>query len=197
MVLIAPTFIDKIYTMRTIQTCNKEYELYWVTGEVVDTGKNMETKVHGSGGGSYGGAYGNTHTAPVRISSTTTIHDQIFLVDREGKEHAYQLQDFNVACRTGNQLMVLWAVRKGKKEGPYIVVHNLSTSKTYFHEKSLKGIFSYPILYPIAAAILCLFLYNLLPYFLLWAIAPFVVWYMIQKREVRKFKTETDFASFN
>ena len=180
--------------MRTIQTCNKEYELYWVTGAVAETGKNMETKVHGSGGGSYGGAYGGT--APVRISSTTTVHDQIFVVDREGKEHSFQLQDFNVACRTGNEVTVLWAVRKGKKSGPYVVVHNRTTSKTYFQEAALNGIFSYPLLYPIGIAVLCLFLYNILPMFLLWVIAPFVIWFIIRKKEVNKFKSETDFASF-
>ena len=179
--------------MRTIQTCNKEYELYWVTGEVAETGKNMETRVHGSGGGSYGNGY----TAPVHVTSTTTVHDQLFVMDRQGQEHAFQLQDFHLACRTGNQVTVLWAVRKGKKTGPYVVVHNKTTKNTFFQEKALQGIFSYSVLYPVGAAILCLFLYNLLPFFLLWAIAPFVAWFIIRKREINKFKTETDFGSFN
>lgn len=179
--------------MRTIETCNKEYELYWVTGEVAESGKSMETKVHGSGGGSYGNGY----TAPVNIRSTTTVHDQIFMIDREGKEHAFQLQDFHVACRSGNQLSVLWAVRKGKRTGPYIAVHNKTTSQTYFQDSELKKIFSYSIWYPVGIALLCLLLHNILPYWGLLMVVPFVAWVYVQRKEVKRFKAETDFNSFN
>jgi len=179
--------------MKTINTSNKVYELYWVAGQVVSAGKNMETRVQGGGGGSYGNGY----TAAVRITSTTTVHDQIFLVDREGKEHAFQLQDFNVACRDGNDLSVIWAIKKGGAKGPYIVVHNRSTAQTFFNEKPLFGIFSYSILYPIGISILCLWLNSVLP---LWWALPFVAffaWWYLAKQQIKKFKTGTDFAGFN
>lgn len=179
--------------MRTINTCNKEYELYWVTGQVAESGKNMETRVHGGGGGSYGNGY----TAPVQIRSTTIVHDQLFVVDKTGREHSFQLQDFNVACRDGNEITVLWAIRKGKKTGPYFVVHNRTTSQTFFQEKELGKIFSYSLLYPLAAAVLCMFLWNMLPFAFLWLIAPFVAWFIIRKKEISRFKNTTDFASFN
>ncbi len=179
--------------MKTIHTSNKEYELYWVAGQVMSAGKNMETKVQGSGGG----GYGNGYTAPVRITSSTTVHDQIFLLDREGKEHAFQLQDFNVACRDGNELSVIWAIKKGGGNGPYIVVHNRTTSQTFFHEKGLLGMFSYSVLYPLGISILAICLHSFLPFW--WAIpfAAFIGWRILAKQEVRRFKAGTDFASFN
>ncbi|HVU58250.1 MAG TPA: hypothetical protein VHD83_24485 [Puia sp.] len=179
--------------MRTINTCNKEYELYWVTGQVLESGKNMETRVHGSGGGSYGNGY----TAPVNVSSTTIVHDQLFVMDKQGKEHAFQLQDFHLACRDGNEVTVLWAIRKGKKTGPYFVVHNRTTSQTFYQEKVMGKIFSYALIYPIGISILCLFLWNILPFAFLWLIAPFVIWFILRKKEISHFKSTTDFTSFN
>lgn len=178
--------------MKTINTSNKEYLLYWVAGKVMSTGKNMETKVQGGGG-----SYGNGYTAPVRITSTTTVHDQIFLMDREGKEHAFQLQDFNVACRDGNELSVVWAIKKGGSTGPYIIVHNHNTSQTFFNEKRLLGMFSYSALYPLGISVLAICLYSILPLWYAVPFAAFIGWRMMAKQEVRKFKSETDFSSFN
>ncbi len=100
------------------------YNLNWVTGKVVGQGKYATTAVSGGGGGAT--------NSPVTISSSTTIHNDIFLVDSNGKEHSFQLSDFNLACREGNQLTVIWAIRKGKKEGQYIVAINHTTSQQFF-----------------------------------------------------------------
>ncbi|CAN5814588.1 hypothetical protein BH10BAC2_BH10BAC2_26420 [soil metagenome] len=181
--------------MKTIETSGKQYELYWSCGIVEGgTSKNMETRVHGSGGGSNG--YGNT--APVNISSTTTIHDQFFLKDKKGKESSFQLQDFNVACREGNELSVIWAIKKGGKTGPYIVVHNRTTSGTFFQEAELKKIFRYPAYYPLGATILLLILGNMIGYGLAFMliIAAWVAWFYLGNKEVKKFKSEINFNEF-
>jgi len=100
----------------------------------------METQVHGGGGG--GGAYrGTGTTGGVTISSTTVVHDQIFLQGKNGKERAFQLQDFDIACREGNNLTVLWAIRKGHESGPYFCIHNHTTSQTFFSDTALGRIF--------------------------------------------------------
>ena len=118
----------------------RKYHLYSFTGKVVGTSKDRETHVHGGGGGGYvQGGYGST--AGVVISSTTTIHDQIFLQDKDGRERAFQLQDWNVACREGNLVTVLWAVKKGDEQGQYIVVHNHTIAQTVYAESSLDRIF--------------------------------------------------------
>ncbi len=125
--------------MQTIQLNNKNYELQSTTGKVLSSGKNMETKVSGGGGGGYT-SRGSGYTAPVSITSKTTVHDQFFLEDANGKEHAFQLSDFNLACRDGNILTVVSAINKKKGRGPYVSVINHSTDNVYFDPIALKGI---------------------------------------------------------
>ncbi|MDB5149886.1 MAG: hypothetical protein JWQ57_3906 [Mucilaginibacter sp.] len=132
--------------MKTISIHGRQYTVYNASGKVEESGKNMETRVHGGGGGGY--SYGGTGgTAPVSISSTTVVHDQIFLTDKNGAEHAFQLQDFDVACRTGNEISVLWAIKKGKPSGKYIAVLNHSTRNDFFHDKALKNMFRFNLWY--------------------------------------------------
>lgn len=127
--------------MKTIVVGGKNVELHAVKGLVLSTSKNMETKVTGSGGGgfSYRGTGGNSN---VRIKSNTTIHDQLFLLDDSGREHAFQLQDFNLACREGNNLAVVSAIKQGKDSGPYIAVVNHTTGKISFNADALKKAFA-------------------------------------------------------
>jgi hypothetical protein len=180
--------------MKTIATSGKEYSLYWNCGKVEGSSKNMETRVHGSGGGSNG--YGGTNA--VNISSTTTVHDQLFIKDKNGKESSYQLQNFNLACREGNELSVIWAIKKGNKEGPYIVVHNRTTASTFFQEAELKKIFRYPVYYPLGVTILLLFLGGAIGYGLAFTliIALWIAWAYLGSKEVKKFKNETNFNEF-
>jgi hypothetical protein len=110
-----------------------KYNLYWVTGKVVGQSKLATTHVSGGGGGSSG--------APVTVSSSTTIHNDIFLLDSAGKEHSFQLSDFNIACREGHELTVIWAIRETKKTGSYIIVVNQTTSQAYFDTKELSGMY--------------------------------------------------------
>lgn len=126
--------------MEPLHVGGRTYELHHTTGKVQETGKNMETRVSGGGGGgaTFGG-YGGT--APVSIRSQTIVHDQLFLTDAENGEHAFQLQDFNLACRTGHEVSVIWAIKKGKKTGKYIVVVNHSTQMNFYNEKALKNVF--------------------------------------------------------
>lgn len=125
--------------MQNLTLNNKNYELQSTTGKVLSSGKNMETKVSGGGGGGYSNR-GTGYTAPVSITSKTTIHDQFFLEDANGKEHAFQLSDFNLACRDGNILTVVAAINVKKHKGPYISVINHSTDKVYFDPIALKSI---------------------------------------------------------
>ncbi len=121
--------------MKTIQVRGKEYTLYSFTGQVVGTSKNLETTVSGGGGGGSGGS-----SAPVSISSITTVHDQFFLTDNSGKERAFQLNDFDLACREGHKLTVVWTIKKGEERGPYIAVRNHTTGQTFYGESQITTI---------------------------------------------------------
>lgn len=132
--------------MKELEISGRHYNIYTTTGKVNEAGKNLETKVHGGGGGGYN-YQGTGGSAPVTITSTTVVHDQIFLTDASGTEHAFQLQDFNVACREGNEISVVWAIKAGGKTGPYIVVVNHSTRQSYYNEKQLKKMFRFNLWY--------------------------------------------------
>ena len=88
--------------------------------------------------------------------STTTVHDQIFLVDDMGKEHSFQLQDFNVACRDGNVLKVIWAVKKGKDKGDYIIMHSNTTGQAFFNTGAIRRMLRPSWIIPLALTVLFL-----------------------------------------
>jgi hypothetical protein len=118
--------------METVKTIGKEFRIYSVTGKVLDAKKHYETRVSGGGGGGYTNQ-GTGYTAPVSISSTTVIHDTIFLLDKDGKEHAIELTNFDITSRESNEMTAVWAIKKNKKSGPYVAIINHTLSKTSFN----------------------------------------------------------------
>ncbi|HVU95729.1 MAG TPA: hypothetical protein VHE34_10920 [Puia sp.] len=182
--------------MKQIIAATKPITLYWTTGKVADAGKNMETIVRGGGGGGY--TYNGTgSTAPVTITSTTVVHDQIFLVDRDGREHAFQLQGFNVACRTDNQLSIIWAIREGKKTGPYIIAYNHSTRNAFYNDASLNKLFRYPVYYLLGAMLACLLLGRISGLFYALFLAAPIVWLLLARQQAKRFKNSLDFSEFD
>lgn len=127
--------------MKTVHPSHaNSFEVYSFTGMVEESGKNMETKVYGGGGG--GATYqGTGGTAPVSISSRTVVHDQFFLVNAEGREKAFQLQDFNLAARKSNMLTVFWGMRSGQETGHYFAVKNHSTNEEFYRDDLLRNYF--------------------------------------------------------
>ena len=127
--------------LKDIKIGEKTYTLYSTTGTVLDSKKWNETQVSGSGGGGggrvstdfLGNTSGNIRIKPVKISSQTVVHDQLFLIDEQGQEHDFQLQNFNLACRKDNKLTVVFASEKGKNKGYDIIVYNHSTRKSFFN----------------------------------------------------------------
>lgn len=116
------------------------FDLHHFSGIVEESGKNMETRVSGGGGG--GATYqGTGGTAPVSITSRTVVHDQLFLTNKEGKERSFQLQDFNLACRRGNEVSVFWGIKKGKSSGSYLAVKNHTTEQLFFDDNEISKMF--------------------------------------------------------
>jgi hypothetical protein len=182
--------------MKQIVAASKPINLYWTTGKVADAGKNMETIVRGGGGGGY--TYNGTgSTAPVTITSTTVVHDQIFLIDGQGREHAFQLQGFNVACRADNELAIIWAIREGKKNGPYIVAYNYTTRSAFYNDASLNKLFRYPVYYLLGAMLACFILGRFAGFFYLLAFAAPIVWLFMARQQAKRFKESLNFSEFN
>lgn len=116
-----------------------------VTGKVLSTTKSMETSVQGSvsgGGGRLREGSGKLKPVDLNLASTTIVHDQFFLEDANGQEHSFQLQGFNVACREGNSLTVVWAIKAGQQRGPYVAVLNNTTQNRFYNEKAIDNLSS-------------------------------------------------------
>ena len=128
---------------RTIVVNNKSYRLETVTGKVLAPTKSMQTTVQASasgGGGRLHHGSGKVQEVDLTVTSTTIVHDQFFLQDNAGREHAFQLQGFNVACREGNVLSVVAAFTPGQPRGPYVAVYNGTTQTRFYNEQAIKAL---------------------------------------------------------
>ena len=127
----------------TIVVNDKSYRLEAVTGTVLAVTKSMETRLQGSasgGGGRLHKGSGTMREVDLTVTSTTVVHDQFFLQDAAGQEHAFQLQGFNVVCREGNLLTVVAAFAPGQQRGPYVMVCNNATQARFYNEQALQGL---------------------------------------------------------
>lgn len=101
-----------------------------LAGEVIDTSRLSHTEVWSSGGG--GGGYVGPHGGNVSVSAPTvhsraTTNTDIFLRDKQGKEHHVRVHDRDIPLRPGHQIELAYV-----KTGPdweLAVLNNLSTNK--------------------------------------------------------------------
>lgn len=116
----------------------RKYELYGLSGKVVNSGKTSSTHTYTTGGGynSSTGQYDSTN-----YHTYSEVRDQIFILDKNGKEHAIQLTNWNVPVRDTHDLTAYWAIAKGKKTGPYIAILNHSVDKNLFYNDLIKRMF--------------------------------------------------------
>lgn len=152
------------------------------TGKVAEATKGRETIIQGSGGGGF--TYqGTGGTAQMQISGRTVTHDHLFLVDQEGTERAFQLQDFDIACRTGNIVTVMWGIVDGDQKGPYFAAINHSTSQEFTKSLVMKQIVAQcnsllPIKNPVLVGVLTLGLFFYLLY-IWWPLVFVLIGYLI------------------
>jgi hypothetical protein len=184
--------------MGELRIGSKTLSLSWFTGKVVGTTKNLETKVRGGGGGGYT-SQGSGYTAPVSITSTTTVHDQLFLVDPSGKECSFHLQNFDIACRETHDVTVLWAATKGKKNGFNVLVYNHTLNKAAFQQSSLSLLLKpWKLPYWIGALAVIYGSYALVPgRFLLLSLAaivvPIVIYRSLTNARVKQFMSSINY----
>lgn len=125
----------------TITVRNKHYDISHFIGTVTQREKQRETRVSSSGGGD----------APVHTSSTTYIHDEIFLENETGDQQVLKLVNWDISAKEGNTVQTLAASKSGKKQQYYVAIQNISTGSVYWERKeALRRIFGYPALSNVA-----------------------------------------------
>ncbi len=99
------------------------HELHLATGTVAGTSKGIQTIT-------------TTYTENNRVtgqSSQTVVHDQFFVREPDGTEHAVQLKGHDLAVHDGQVMSLVWAGRAGQKGGRYLLLRNHSLrSNTHF-----------------------------------------------------------------
>lgn len=101
-----------------------------LAGEVIDTSRLSHTEVWSSdgGGGGYVGPYGgNVSVSAPRVHSQATTNTDIFLRDKQGKEHHVRVCDSDIPLRPGHQIELAYV--KTGRDWELAVLHNHSTDK--------------------------------------------------------------------
>lgn len=127
----------------TFEAGNIKFTIYHIHGWIAGMHKNFETQVSGGGGG--GATYqGTGGTAPISISSTTYIHDKIYLDHRNGKQTAIELTDWDIAAMEGHELLAIWIIKNNNERGPYVAIQNYTTGQMYWGDKAIDDLAEKP-----------------------------------------------------
>lgn len=123
-----------------IQSRGRNIVIEGFTGKVVEHGKDREVKVSGSGGGGYS-SYGSGYTNPVSIRSETTIHDSIFLINKNGEERDFQFKNYDIAVRKDHIVTVLYCYEEGmNNKAQVFAACNNSLKKDFVDRKTVREI---------------------------------------------------------
>lgn len=125
-------------------------EVISISGEVIEINRSNQTHLHASGGSAHASAsthYGGhtrvtAHTSPVSVSSSTSVHDDVYLLTETGEEVFIQLVNWeNAGIRKGHQIQVIWlnySFSNGKKYAtPYVIVNNRNLNKILYNNDKL------------------------------------------------------------
>ncbi len=104
----------------TVDVDGKRTRIHYHTGVVTSTRKQKETQIHSNV--QYHGNQAVTST-----SSSTVDHHELFIVDAQGRERAFNMVDLDIAVREGNTASVVWVIPEGSELGPFVQVHNHNT----------------------------------------------------------------------
>jgi hypothetical protein len=121
------------------------YKLYHATGAAYGVSKGISTTTTVSG---------NAYS--VVSSATEHVHDQFQIEVQGGKDSSVQLTDLNIALAPGQLVSAVWAIRRGEKRGPYVLIHNHTTGVYQTVREALR-----PMVFPsrLAAIPLIVFTY--------------------------------------
>lgn len=119
--------------MKTVTINGHQVEIHFLTGEIQDFNERVETHVHGSGGGGHI-ANGTGYVDETVITSTNTVHQNIFLRDDSGQLHPIELTNWTLPFARGHRLTAAWIIKQGENYGPYVLLHNHSTRQSRWND---------------------------------------------------------------
>lgn len=109
----------------------KTYTFCDFTGQLMDISKQRETHISGSGGGgATWDGYGTT--APINIQSSTTLHEDLYLMNDSGQEKHFKMRNWDITGRIGHTMQVVWVIAPRRKTGPYVAVYNHSLDMVHW-----------------------------------------------------------------
>lgn len=118
-----------------IQLGKRRLRLTERVGKVTEIMKHTTQQTHVSRGPSTLGVEG-----AVSVSSYSTVHDTMLLVDRYGNEFSLKLQNVDIPARKDQLLHCVWATPEGKEE-TLVGVFNRNTRETYWMDANLTKMF--------------------------------------------------------
>lgn len=121
------------------------YTLKSVRGAVLDAQKNRETQVDVSGGGvlfrpGIGHFPDVIETKPIRVTSTTIVHDNLTVANRNGGEFGIQLKGFDLNVRASQDISIVFGVKRGSERGHCVLVHNHTTGQGFYNVDALREV---------------------------------------------------------
>jgi len=116
-------------------TNGKTLNFYTLTGRVISANKNLESRVHHSSQVSSNGSIHQGYAPPmhhtVSVNSQTIEHQEIFIEDEQGQQHAIKIHNWGVSCVEGNVLTFVTGEAVGRGESPYLHIANHTTRTDY------------------------------------------------------------------
>lgn len=125
-----------------------------IAGEVIAINRSTQTHLHATGGSAYASSHGGhstAHVSPIAISSTNSVHDDVYIRTQSGEEQFVQLINWqNAGIRQGHHIQLLsFNVNiNNRKQFPIYnaVINNQSLNQVIYDER-LMGYLIDPITY--------------------------------------------------
>lgn len=119
-------------------TVGKErFVIYTLTGHVLGHQESTESEVHGGGGGGVG-AYGAYSQSAIKISTTHKCQTRFFVRSQDGEEIAVSFEDTPLSLRDGHEVSMVWCVRDGDRDGPWLLLVNHSLRQIIRFQKAFE-----------------------------------------------------------
>ena len=116
--------------MAQVSIAGKTYVISNYYGEVAESSKDRETKVHSTGGGDTI-RDGRVRAKATKIHSNTTVHDSFYLINEvNDSERVVNLQNWDVSIRNGHNVKVVWVNPPKSNKDIYVAIYNKQLDKT-------------------------------------------------------------------
>lgn len=126
----------------SVTSGGKTINLHAFSGEVVDQQKSSYTEV----------SRGNNN---YQQQVSTTHYNKIFVRASDGAERSLEIVDAGFSARAGSKASIVWGIKEGKDEGPYLGIVNHDTGVVHLIRKPVNDLAGPPFynMLLIAAAI--------------------------------------------